>query len=526
MGEARVPRVCEQARAKLREGCTIFLLFPQLTILLSDINDNAPRFSQPVYSVSLLEAAAPGTPVLHLAATDSDEVRTQQLVDEEAEDFGDLVYLVDNGRIFYSITSGNDQGLFDIDLEGGTIFVSPGATFDVDTQDGYNLTVVAMDAPGLNTTAEVHVNILDSNDNPPQILAPGGLNLTLSEDTPPGLVILDSINATDADQGLNAEIQFLILSGDETNSFSIDPLTGRVTLTASLDREQGTGGVVTLVVAARDQGLPPLEDTISIVIVIEDVNDFAPSFLEDSYEESVRETARIGFSVTQVTAVDGDEGSGGMVTYHIVGGDGNFYIDRLKGEIYTNTTFDREERSDYHFVVEAVDSPLNNSFQLSSSVNVTIAIEDVNDNEPDFNRTNYTVHILDNLTRGSHVITVLATDSDEGVNAEITYEFVEPLPGNSQRFRIGAATGVVEVHQRPRFDIQPVYNYTIRAHDGGTPSFPSEDVLLTIFIHDVDENPPIFEQDSYNATLNETDDIGTFVLQVYILVTMAFVGNK
>ena len=439
---------------------------------------------------------------------------TQQLVDEETEDFGDIVYLVDNGRVFYSIEAGNEGGLFDIDPEGGTISVSPGATFDVDTQDMYNLTVVAMDAPGLNTSAVVEVNILDSNDNPPQILAPRGLNLTLSEDTSPGLVILDSINATDDDHGLNAAIEFLILSGDETDSFSINPITGRVSLTAPLDREGGTGGVVMLVVAARDQGLPPLEDTITIVISIEDVNDFAPLFEDESYEASVREGARTGFRVTQVVAMDGDEGAGGVVTYEIVeGGDGNFYINPETGEIFTNTTFDREEGSEYQLVVQATDNPLNETFQLSSSVVVTIAIEDLNDNEPIFTSSHYEIHILDNLTRNSDVITVLAIDSDEGVNAEITYEFTDPLPNYHQRFRIGASTGLVEVWQRPRFDLQDVYNYTVRALDGGSPSLHS-DTLLTIVVHDVDETPPTFEQDSYNATLVETTTIGAVVLQV------------
>jgi len=112
------------------------------------------------------------------------------------------------------------------------------------------------------------------------------------------------------------------------------------------------------------------------------------------------------------------------------------------------------------------------------------------------------------------VILISATDSDEGVNAEITYQFIEPFPENSNRFRIQEHTGQVRVNFRPRFDIQPVYTYTIQALDGGTPVSQSDPVTLTIYIHDVDETPPTFEQDSYNATLNETVAVGTVVLQV------------
>lgn len=470
-----------------------------------------------MYWVAVLENSAPGSSVIQLTATDSDEVLTQQLVDETGEDFGDLEYLIDNGRVFYSLAAGNETENFQIDSEGGTIFVSPGATFDVDTQDRYNITVVAMDAPGLNSTALVQVDILDSNDNHPQILFPRGLNLTLSEDTPTGLVILDSINATDEDHGLNAEIQFLIISGDGTGSFSIDPSTGRITLTAPLDRERGTGEIVNLVVAAQDQGVPPLQDTINVIVSIEDVNDFPPLFAQDSYEASVREGVRSGFEVLQVVASDRDEGPGGLVSYSFIeGAEGSFYIDPRTGKIFTNATFDREERSWYQLVVEAVDNPVNVSFQLSSVVNVTIAIGDLNDNQPIFNQSLYEIHILDNHTRGADIIQISACDSDDGVNAEITYHFIDPLPSNSERFRIGETAGLVEVNQRPRFDIQSVYNFIIRALDGGTPPLHS-DANLTIHIHDVDETPPTFEQDAYNVTLNETVAIGTVVLYVSII---------
>lgn len=478
------------------------------------MNDNPPLFTEAVYSVALLEDAAPGSPVIHLTANDVDQVLTEQLVDETGEDFGDLVYLVDHGRVFYSITGGNEIGNFQIDSEGGTIFVSPGATFDVDVQEAYNLTILAMDAPGLNSTTLVKVNILDSNDNPPQILAPRGLNLTLPEDTPTGLVILEAINATDEDRGLNAEIQFLIISGDDTDSFSIDPSTGKIILTAPLDREGGTGEIVTLVIAARDQGIPPLQDTIDVIIFITDINDFPPSFQQDSYMESVTEGVRSGIGVLQVVALDRDEGPGGVVSYSIIeGSDGNFDIDPETGEIFTNATFDREERSWYQLTIEAVDNPLNVSFQLSASVNVTITIEDRNDNVPIFNQSLYEINILDNLTRGTDVIQISAYDSDDGVNAEITYQFVDPLPNNSTRFRIRENTGLVLVNFRPRIDFGTIYNFTIQALDGGTPPLHSEANLI-IYIHDVDETPPMFEQDAYNVTLNETVDVGSIILKV------------
>ena len=396
-----------------------------------DVNDNAPQFSQPTYSTALLEQSAPGAAVLQVTAEDIDEVDTVQPISEDGESFEDVQYLIDHGRVNYTITGGNEQQVFEIDAEGGTIFLSLGVSLSVDEQELYNITVTATDGPGLNSSVVVLVEILDSNDHPPQILAPRGLNLSLSEDTPLGLVILDSINATDEDRGLNSEIEFVIISGDDTNRFSIDADTGQVTLSALLDREGGTGEIVNLTIAARDRGIPPLQDTINIVIFIDNVNDFSPSFTQGHFTGSVREGVRSGFTVLQVVATDGDEGPSGTITYSILeGADGKFTIDPQTGEIFTNGTLDREERDVYQLTVRAVDNPLNLSLQLSSVVNVTIAIDDGNDNIPVFNQSSYEIHILDSLTRGTNVILISATDSDEGVNAEITYQFIEPFPEN------------------------------------------------------------------------------------------------
>ena len=449
-----------------------------------------------------------------MTATDIDSTATDRPISEDGESLGDLVYLIDNGRTLYEITDGNDELIFQITTEGGTIFLSPGAIFSIDIQEEYNITVTAMDGPGRNSSVIVLISILDSNDNPPEILAPRGLNLTLSEISPLGVVILESINATDNDRGLNGEIKFLIIAGDETDSFSIEPDTGRITLSGSLDREGGTGEIVNLTIAAQDRGVPPLQDTIQVTIFIEDINDFPPSFAQEEFFASVREGGRSGLSVLQAVASDGDEGVSGVISYTILeGANGKFTIDPQTGEIYTSGDLDREEISEYRMTVLAVDNPMNVSLQLSSVVNVTVAIEDLNDNAPVFNQSNYEIEILDSLTMGADVVRITASDSDEGVNAEIRYEFVDPLPDNANRFRIVSQTGLVKIVYRPRHDIQSSYTFIIRALDNGTPNLQS-DTTLTIIIHDVNETPPIFEEDSYNVTLNETVAIRTPILQV------------
>ena len=483
----------------------------QVRVTLSDLNDNPPRFTERVFTTAVFEGTRGGTPFFNVTAVDPDLVVATQTIDEASEDFGELEYTVANGRIIYNITGGNELGHFSINADNGTLSVSLGAVLDVDSVDLYNLTVMAVDGGGLKDTATVIVSIVDSNDNQPQILAPHSFQLTISEDTPLGFVILESINATDADTGINADIRFLITSGDITNSFLINELSGEILVSSPLDRERGE--IVNLTIAARDRGIPPQQDTFNIVIYLLDVNDFVPSFSQTSYELSINEGSIIGARVGQVEAVDNDQGPNGTVTYRLLeGAEGKFAIDSQTGEIFTNGSLDREQVPSYTLLVEAVDNPDNSSLTLSSVVNATVIIEDVNDNSPIFEQESYEVSILDNVRRFTEIIQLRAFDQDSGSNSQITYRFEVPYPTMRDDFNIDADTGVVSRIRRVVFEEQSVYSYTVRALDNGEPFPLSTNVQLTIFVHNVNENPPVFEHSEYNTTIVETTAVGSVVL--------------
>lgn len=236
-----------------------------VNVFLADINDNAPRFSADVFSVNLLEDTPGGSSVFTVTASDPDVSLREQVIVNIADNLQDIVemYTITNGRILYSITSGNEHEHFEINGDSGVLSLVQGVVLDIDLLDLYNLSVMATDGGGLTDRATVVVNVLDSNDNPPVISSPLGVNLTLSEDTSVGYVVLDSINATDLDRGVNAEIRFLILSGDLTQSFFINETSGRLTVSGPLDREREA--VINLTVSARDEGLPHfLQDTIQV----------------------------------------------------------------------------------------------------------------------------------------------------------------------------------------------------------------------------------------------------------------------
>ena len=487
----------------------------QVTVFIEDINDNIPRFTRDIFQVSLFEEFPSGIGFLNVTAVDPDQVIFEEVVVDRGNNIRDVVgmYTVDNGRIIYNITAGNNLSHFQINPDNGSLSISAGVRIDIDQVAFYNLTVMATDGGGQSDITTVEITILDSNDNAPQIMSPRGVDVTVSEDTPSGYVILEEINATDLDTGANADIQFSIASGDLTGSFSIDRTTGRIVVSAPLDRE--VQGVLNLTVVARDQGVPSsLQDTIYVVVRLLDVNDYTPQFMQTEYVAHISENSRVGSSVARIIAMDLDEGDNGRVTYNVVqGGDGNFMIDPSTGDLFTNVSLDRENVSSYDLIVGAVDNPLNLSNQLSSEVNVTVLVNDINDNNPIFSQESYQVSILDNVTRLQPLIQLIATDRDSGPNGQITYRIEVPDSTYPTAFRIDAVTGTVFRNRRLSFENQSHFTYTIRALDNGPLRF-SDDVPLTIILHNVNENPPVFAAPFYNSTIIETTPLNEVVLNV------------
>ena len=481
-----------------------------VVITIQDINDNPPVFTQPSFMVELVEKTAPGTEFFNVTATDADLLFTERdsMVQPDGTTIlGPIRYLVINGRITYSIIEGNELGHFRINNETGALSVAPGADLDVDATTQYNLTVMIVDGGGLNDTADVTIFILDANDNAPVITYPVNYSITIQEDAPVGLVILDGINATDIDFNNNSQIRFFIVGGDQSDRLQINSTSGEVLVASRLDRELSSSLIITI--AARDLGSPPLEDTIDIIIILEDVNDYVPTFINLPYVGSVTEELLSIVSVVTVEAMDLDEGPEGVVNYSIVWqSSGQFSIDAITGELQTNGTLDREEAAIVTVTVRAYDNPVNQSLRLSSEVNVTINVLDINDNVPTFGVDVLTAGVLDTATLGTVVTTLHATDDDAGSNAEIRYQKIS----GDTTFVI-MDNGTVVVNDTLHFETQYLYSYTVRALDSGLSSRSSE-APFNIQIHNVNENTPRFRRRIFSVNLTENATVGIVILQV------------
>ena len=448
-----------------------------LSITVLDINDNTPLFSQPSYAAVISEAIPIGFSVLSVVAVDPDNGV--------------------NGTIVYS-SSGSSA--FSVNSSSGEVMTA--TSLDRETQASYTFTITARDegTPSLSSSTTVTITVADSNDHTPQFNQTS-YSVKLSEDTPTLQSIL-TVTATDQDTGNNSLITYTIISFGEEPPFMIDPLTGVITVTAVLDREQVEAYLFS--VMATDQGVPILSSTANITIAVEDVNDNVPQFNASLYIASLIENSPLNTSIIVVAATDLDQGSNGTITFSVIGA-GPFFINSSTGEVFLSGSVDREDQAMYSLMVVAADQ---GNPSLSSQAQLTITIADQNDNSPVFSLTHYTFSAVENLA-SQNVGQVTATDSDTGTNAAISYSLSEP----SLPFAVNSSTGELSAVALLDREADAEYNFTVLARDGGTPSL-SAAALVTVTVTDTNDHTPSFPMTSYSLSVSEALPISSTLIQL------------
>ncbi|XP_037095673.1 protocadherin-8 [Syngnathus acus] len=232
----------------------------QYTIRISDENDNAPHFTKPVYEVSVAENNAPGAYLATVEATDAD-----------------LAY---NGKITYrlvdSLIMGSPVNTFvSLNSVSGSIYALRSFNYEVMRQLDVHVQASDGGSPQLQSTAVIRLKIVDQNDNEPSIIEPplykGSADVFLPKDAPAGYVVTQ-IKATDADEGLNAQLSYKITEGGLLG-FSVDKDTGKVHVSRQLTYDLTDN--VKVVVSVSDNGSPSL--TSSAIIHFNFIEGTVPS---------------------------------------------------------------------------------------------------------------------------------------------------------------------------------------------------------------------------------------------------------
>ncbi|NXY46161.1 CADN protein, partial [Ceuthmochares aereus] len=460
----------------------------------SNVNDEAPEFSQKIYRSFVSEDAGPNTLIATVNAIDPD---------------GDSVT--------YDILSGNQKGNFVIDPKKGLVRLrsSPFPKLQ-GTQYVLNVTATDDNASGgphcLTSTAQIIVNIDDVNNNKPifQECQSYQEQASVLENQPPGTVVLQ-VEATDADEGINGMVKYgLMHRGGVLPAFSIHPDTGVLTTAQVFDREKQREYPIT--VTATDQAVEPLIGICQINVIILDQNDNDPRFENTRYEYFLREDTRVGTSFLRVAAHDDDYGSNAAITYSIANEEPNYLqINPTTGWVFVNQPI--SQKSSVIQEIIATDGGNRNS-----KVELAVTITRAENQPPQWERDSYEVVIPENTTRDTSVLTIKAT-SPLG-DPRVTYNLEEGLVPESNmpvRFYLtpNRHEGSASILVAEPLDYETTKSFLLRVRAQNVAAVPLA-AFTTVYINvtDVNDNVPFFTSSIYEASVTEGADVGTFVVQV------------
>ncbi|XP_049898221.1 protocadherin-20 [Epinephelus moara] len=361
---------------------------------------------------------------------------------------------------------------FTLSPQNGKYLLSTSKPLDYEMKSEHHISVVvhgrsaegSVIAPSRRV---IRVLVADVNDNAPHFLQ-SHYQLEVEENNQPGMSLL-RVSASDADGGYNGRVTHR-LDKHTSTIFNIDPVTGQLSVSASLDREQQ--GVHKLTVFARDSGSPPLESVATVSIRVLDQNDNAPVFLTPHFIFFIPENVPPLAPVGRVGVTDPDEGENGNTELHVVNSSGPFVVDNTQGTLRTTTNLDRETDDRYELYLLASDH--GHPLALTSLARVTIFVEDINDNQPKviLPSSNSSCQTVSPGTIAGTIVTkIYAIDEDSGLNSEITYTVVAPEPAqNSSPFQLDSRSGNITVAQQLLQKDLGMHHLFIVVRDGGKPA--------------------------------------------------------
>uniref|UniRef100_A0A8C4YIX3 Cadherin domain-containing protein n=1 Tax=Gopherus evgoodei TaxID=1825980 RepID=A0A8C4YIX3_9SAUR len=471
----------------------------QIRVIVLDSNDNAPVFSQPVYKVSVWENVPKGSTVVTVKATDLDEGV--------------------NKEVKYSFQKITDKK-FSLDSENGKITVKEPLDFE-ETRD-YTMAVEAKDGGGLVTHCKVEIEVIDENDNAPEVTFTS-VSSPVPEDSVPGTVIA-LISVNDLDFGDNGKVachlmdDFPFIIRSSSNNYY------KLLIDSHLDREKTPEYNITI--TATDKGSPTLSTQKTILLQISDINDNAPVFEKPSYTAYVPENNPSGASIFSVEASDRDLDRNARVTYSIRSSNlqevllsSSISINSQTGAIYAQRSFDYEQFREFEVQVQAQDG---GSPPLSSNVTVRVFILDQNDNAP---RILYPslgadgsalFEMVPRSAEAGYLVTkVVAVDADSGHNAWLSYHLLQAT--EPTLFSMGLHTGEIRT-ARGFADRDAVKHRLVTlVKDNGQPPLSATVTLNLVFAENFQEALPEMSDQSGDST-PQSD------LQFYLVLALALIS--
>ncbi|XP_042841499.1 protocadherin beta-11-like [Panthera tigris] len=470
-------------------------------VVVVDINDNSPEFEQPFYEVKIPENSILGSLIVTVSAWDFDSGK--------------------NGEISYSFSHASEdiRKTFEINQKSGEVSLT--ASMDFETIESYSVIIQATDGGGLFGKSTVRIQVMDVNDNAPEI-AISSITSPIPENSPETVVMVFSIR--DRDSGDNGrmicsipeDLPFMLKSSVE-NYYTLE--TEKM-----LDRESQAEYNITITVT--DLGTPRLKTQHNITVTVSDVNDNAPAFSQTTYTLRVRENNSPALHIGSVSATDRDSGANAQVTYSLLPpADPQLPLASLvsinadNGQLFALRSLDYEALQAFEFGVRAAD---RGSPALSSQARVRVLVLDDNDNAPFVlyppqNGSAPCTELVPRAAEAGYLVTkVVAVDGDSGQNAWLSYQLLKATePG---LFGVWAHNGEVRTARLLSERDAVKHRLVVLVKDNGEPP-RSASVTLHVLLVDGFSQPylPLPEVAAAEARADP--------LTVYLVVALASVSS-
>ncbi|XP_047634811.1 protocadherin beta-10-like [Phacochoerus africanus] len=436
-----------------------------IRIVVLDVNDNAPQFSQAIYKTRVPEDSPVGSFIAKVSAGD--------------EDVGV------NADISYSFFDASEdiRTTFHIDPFSGEIALR--VMLDYELVKSYKINIQAMDGGGLSARCTVLVEVLDTNDNPPELII-SSLSNNVAENSPE--TILAVFRIKDRDSGENGKTVCFI---QDNLPFVLKPsVENFYTLVSEsgLDRESQAEYNITITVT--DLGTPRRHTQHNLTVRVADVNDNAPAFSQPAYTLRVRENNSPALHIGTVRATDADAGANAQLTYSLLPpSDPHLPLASLvainpdTGQLFALRALDYEALRAFDFQVRAAD---RGAPALSSQARVRVLVADANDHAPVVlyppqNASAPCPELLPRAAEPGYLLAkVVAVDGDAGQNAWLSYRLLQATePG---LFGVGAHSGEVRTARPLSERDAPRQRLLLLVRDHGEPPLSASVALHVLLV--------------------------------------------
>ncbi|XP_076590536.1 protocadherin Fat 4-like [Chaetodon auriga] len=470
---------------KVNANDSAWSISTDVSIVISDVNDNRPVFSNDSYTV--------------LPETKNKEVFVVQVLATDAD-------IGQNCEIVYVIEPANEE--FWVNASSGEIYTKQPLMLRSSAFEIFQFTVIACDSGKvpLCSNSTVTVRLEPRNYHPPVFL-PFQPLIAIPSHMPVGTEVVQ-FTAIDQDvSNSSVGVEYVLNGGNASDFFWIEVDNGKVILNQSV--VESANLFLTLLVMAKDQGSPSLSSQAEITFEITGKNQFSPSFGEPEVTFSVPEDLSVGSVIGKIQAEDRDYGTNAAIMYCITPEDKYlpFSVGERSGLLALMRDLDFETQRIYHLQIRAMDGGWATK---TGMLNVTIVVMDVNDNPPVFSSSEYKTSVPENSEIGTNVLNMRAADADSGANAQISYSLIA---GHVDKFAIDSRNGTITTLNVFDYEREQIFDITIKASNIGDHAlFGLAHVVIQI--SDVNEFTPTFRKREFNFSVFKNVPVGTRIGKV------------